>query len=131
MDNKQFLIKSKGEKAFHLAMKLAFTSEYDKIDEPKQRATHYFEHKEKGLVFLDSEDKSVNSVKLPVALDWQSAASLAWTWLAAQPTESFDDWIDHDGSMGHGFKVYNEDWGYVISRNAIIAVKPIWAWYGK
>jgi hypothetical protein len=130
MDNKHISIQSAGRHAFDLAFKVSFMSEYDK-EEPKAKATHYFEHKEKGLVFLWSEDKSVNSVKLPVALNWKGAAELAWQWLSDQPEENYQDYLDHDGSNGKGFRVYNEVWGHVISHYAIIAVLPIWAWHGK
>ena len=132
MDNKKVLIQCAGRTAFDLAMRVAFTTEYDKEnEEPRKKASHYFEHPEKGLVFLWSEDKSVNSSKLPVALDWKGSAELAWQWLDEQPTSKYQDYCDHDGSNSKGFKVYNEAWGHVISHYAIIAIVPIWAWHGK
>lgn len=130
MDNMRISVQSEGRNAFDLAVKLFFTGKYDK-GEPTKKATHYIEDPEKGFIFLWSEDKYNNSSKLPVALDWKGAADLAWTWLEQQPESAYKDYLDHDGSDGHGFRVYNEAWGHVKSHYALFAVEPIWAWYGK
>lgn len=126
MDNKHISITLGGRAAFDLAIKVAFMTEYDK-DEPLATATHYFEDEEKGLVFLWHEDKSVNSVKLPIPLDWKGTADLAWRWLEGQPNSAYKD----DGGNSRGFRVYNEGWGHVKSHYAIIAVLPVWAWHRK
>jgi len=130
MDNKRFLIQCAGRNAFDLAMKVAFITEYDDND-PKMKVSHYFEDPEKGLVFLWSEDKSVNSIKLPVDLNWEGAANLAWQWLQNQPNEKYQEDLDHAGSNSKGFRVYNEAWGHIKSHYAVVGIVPIWAWHGK
>lgn len=137
MDNREIDIKAEGRKSFDLAFQLFF--------EGHSKATHYFEHPEKGLVFLWHEDsfnlnkvgalpadKCTKANKLPYSMDWKAAADLAWGWLLEQPKEKYLDALDHDGSNGKGFRVYNESWTHVAgSHYGICAVQPIWAWYGK
>ncbi len=126
MDNRHISVQSQGRKAFELAFQLLFDNA------PGGKATHYFEDDKKGLVLLWHEDSNKNSIKLPSPLSWKGAADLAWEWLANQPEDKYQQYLDHDGSNGEGFKVYNEDWGHVAgSSYAILGVIPIWAWYGK
>jgi hypothetical protein len=126
MDNRHISIQSEGRKAFDLAFQLMFDNAAG------GKATHYFEDKEKGLVLLWAEDTSKKSIPLLTKLAWKEAADLAWTWLENQPKEQYRDYLDHDGSNNKGFKVYNESWGHVSgSFYAILAVLPVWAWYGK
>lgn len=135
MDNRHISVQSEGRKSFDLAVQLVFENA------PGGKATHYFEHSEKGLIFLWHEDKFLNPVgslvtkeasKLPYAMDWKAAADLAWGWLQERKHEEYREVLDHDGSNGKGFRIYNEDWGHVAgSFYAILAVLPVWAWYGK
>jgi hypothetical protein len=127
MDNRIISVQSHGRKAFDLAFELLFEN---------QKATHYFEHPQKGLVFLWAQDLRIDlpvSIKLPTPLTWQGAAELAWTWLMNQPDNKYqDDLDDYDVSNIKAFKVYNEDWGYVAdSRYGILGVVPVWGWLGK
>lgn len=130
MDNGVIDIRSEGRKCFDLAFQLFF--------DDHSKATHYFDHPEKGLIFLWHEDsfnvngQSVKANKLPYTMDWRAAADLAWGWLQEQKDDRYQEYIDHDGSMGRGFRVYNESWTHVAgSFYGILAVLPIWAWYGK
>ena len=156
MDNRLISIQSEGRKAFDLAFQLLFDNC------PGKKATHYFEHSKAGFILLWHEDKfasqekgesqqtkegfpgvhlptcrcswciMIPANKLPYPMGWQAAADLAWGWLTNQPEESYKDYLDHDGSDGKGFKVYNEDWGHVAgSHYAFLGVLPVWAWYGK
>jgi hypothetical protein len=126
MDNRHISVQSQGREAFNLAFQLLFDNAAGK------KATHYFEDPDKGLVLLWFEDKSRNSIPLLTPLSWKEAADLAWSWLSNQPTEKYREYLDHDGSNGKGFRVYNEDWGHVAgSHYGILAVLPVWAWYGK
>lgn len=142
MDNRIISIQSKGRKSFDLAFQIMFADTWN--DKKDQVATHYFEHPDKGLIFLWSDDKF--QIKLPdhgdfqtevaskllTPLGWKEAADLSWTWLLNQPENKYQDWIDHDGSMGKGFRIYNEDWGHVAkSHYAILGLVPVYAWYGK
>ena len=142
MDNKRINIASEGRKAFDLAFQLAFEGC------PGRKATHYLEHPTKGFllfwhedVFTDNEVNVANgnvtyvrtvAHKLPFAMDWKAASDLTWGWLSERKDDEYQDWCDHDGSDGHGFKIYNEAWGRIAgSAYAFMGVIPIWAWYGK
>lgn len=120
MDNRLISVQSEGREAFDLAFQLLFEDE---------KATHYLEHPEKGLIFLWHPEK--DSIKLPYAMYWRAAADLAWGWLQERGDEEYREFCDHDGSDGHGFRVYNESWNSVVSSYGILAVLPVWAWYGK
>lgn len=130
MDNKEISIQLAGRAAFDLAFKVAFMSEYDE-NNPKQKATHYVDHPEYGLILFWSNDKSYNSIPLPTPLNWEEAANLAWTWLTNLPKDRYEEYPDLDGSASQGFKVYNTIWASNGWSYAIIAVKPIWALHGK
>lgn len=125
MDNHKILIQSEGRAAFDLAFQLSLTGKYG-----VKKITHYLDDPEKGLILFYIE--SNNAIKLPVPLDWKGAADLAWAWLQNQDESVYDDLLDHDGSNGHGFRIYNDAWGRVGEYwHSVIAVIPIWAWYGK
>jgi hypothetical protein len=125
MDNRVISINSEGRADFDLAMQLMFGK--------NRSATHYIEHAEKGLIFFWTDPSSdLNANKLPYKMNWKAAADLAWGWLLEKKDSDYKEYLDHDGSNGHGFKVYNEDWGHVAGAwQAIAGVLPIWAWYGK
>lgn len=132
MDNEIISIQSEGRKSFDLAFQIFF--------EGKRlfKATHYAEVPGKGFVLFWSQDtvlakgSQIVASKLPYSMAWKAASDLAWGWLSERKDEEYTDWCDHDGSDGHGFKVYNEAWGRVADSNyGILAVLPVWAWYGK
>lgn len=132
MDNRHISIQSEGRPAFDLAFQLLFDNA------PGKKASHYFEHPDKGFIMLWHEDSFMIGIeqklanKLPYPMDWKSAADLAWGWITNQPKESYKESLDHDGSNGKGFMVYNEYWGHVAnSHYAFLGVLPVWAWYGK
>lgn len=124
MDNRLIIVQSESRKAFDMAFELLFESS------PSGKASHYIDDPKKGLVFLWLEEKGCS--KLPVALNAKQAAELAWTWLANKKDDEYHEYLDHDGSSHHGFKVYNEAWAKVGGYSySILAVLPVWAWYGK
>jgi hypothetical protein len=127
MDNRHISIQSEGRAAFDLAFQLLFDNA------PGKKASHYLEYPEKGFILLWHEDCTLKSAsKLPYPMGWKEAADLAWGWLQNQPNEKYEQYLDHDGSNGKGFLVYNEYWGHVAgSCYAFLGVKPVWAWYGK
>lgn len=69
------------------------------------------------------------ALKLPFKMDAQKASEFASGWL------SDIEWgrePDHDGSNGKGWRLFNDDWGHVGgSWQAIVAIQPAWAMYGK
>lgn len=143
MDNRHITIQSQGKDAFELSMKLLFDNA------PGGKATYYSEHPTYGFVLFWETESGVLSgaedwskkesdrvtspiVKLPYPMNCKAATEMVWEWLAQQPDSKYLEYADHDGSNGHGFKVYNEYWGHVgDSHYAIGAILPIWAWYGK
>ena len=126
MDNRLIIIQNEGREAFDLAFQLFFT---DKFKYPKPKTvTHYVDDPKKGLIFYEYSAPA-NASKLPVPLGFKQAADLAWTWLEAKDDKDYREYLDHDGSDGHGFKVYNEAWNKVDG--GLLAVLPVWAWYGK
>lgn len=136
MDNRHISVQSEGRVAFDLAFQLLFDNC------PGKKATHYFEHPNSGFLLLwhednfhlgtTSEPNKQPANKLPYPMGWKEAADLAWGWLLNQPKEKYEQYLDHDGSNGKGFLIYNEDWGHVAgSHYAFLGVKPVWAWYGK
>lgn len=123
MDNRLISIQSEGRKAFDLAFELFLNNE---------TATHYLDDPKKGLILFWGADVSHTYVKFPIPLNAKQAADLAWAWLSSKKDDEYLDWCDHDGSDGHGFKVYNEEWNKVGGMSySILAVQPVWAWYGK
>lgn len=124
MDNREISIKSKGRTAFDLAFQLMFDNAAG------GKATHYQELPGKGLVFFWSESSKAS--KLPYKMDWKAASDLAWGWLSEQPDSAYEGKIDFDGSLGKGSHVYNEAWGRIEGTSyGFLAVKPMWAWFGK
>lgn len=73
-----------------------------------------------------SEDGPLN---LPFKLDAKGAADFAQRWLTEQ---DFGREPDHDGHNKKGWRVITGNWGFVGNdRQAVCAVLPWWAAYGK
>ncbi len=144
MDNRHISIQTEGKKALELAMQLLWDNA------PGGKATHYCDHPTYGFVlFWDGDKKDLYEIdydgctpgaekikapiiKLPFAMDCKAATEMVWSWLQEQPKEKYRAELDHDGSNGRGFRIYNEYWGHIgDSHYAILAVLPVWAWYGK
>ena len=67
--------------------------------------------------------------KLPYAMQGRALVEFAWHWLL---TADYGRQPDHDGSNEEGWRVYNETWGHVGSSHyAFVAIRPVWAMYGK
>ena len=117
MDNFHFDMTSKGEMQLKKAMMLF---PYDKV-------IGYREDEEKGLIFYWSD--SPRTIKLPFPMNLDQAADFAAGWLEHA---SYGKEPDHDGDNGKGWRLYTEDWGHVDGEyQAFMAVKPVWAMYGK
>lgn len=129
MNNKHISVEHVSREAFDLTFNLFFMSEYS--NSVGQKATHWIDHPEKGLILLWGEDRHNNSVRLMSPLSWKEAADLSWAWLTNLPKDRYPKYPDIDGTVKKGYVIYNEAWGHVISHYAILAVKPSWALYGK
>lgn len=126
MDNFRIQITAHGDKTLKDAIALAFNA--DKT----QLTTHYAvrESKEgpKHLVFFWTGGGK-DAVQMAFKLDAEGAADFARRWLAEA---EYGEQPDHDGDNEKGWTVYNEAWGHVDGEwQAIIAVQPTWAMYGK
>lgn len=123
MDNFRLSVGSEGEGHFKAALRLAFDHS------PGQKATHYRVTKEYGLIFYWTDPKKEDVKELPYVMDYDAAVSFAWNWLK---TADYGHEPDHDGDNGEGFLIFNEDWGHVDHDHyAFVAIKPMWAMYGK
>jgi len=137
MDNRIISIQSEGRHDFNLGFQLMFGKS------AKLKATHYFEHPSKGFILLWNEYKwrfeqptgisnILSASKLPYAMGWEAASDLAWGWLQEREEDEYQEYLDHDGSDGKGFRIYNEQWGHVADCSyAILGLIPVHAWYGK
>jgi hypothetical protein len=118
MDNRRIDLSLTGKPDFELAMKLAVIG---------RKAIGYRVH-ENHLIFYWA--KSEKMTALPYGMEVDEVTNFAWGWLLKnKPSASRPD---HDGDNEHGFRIYNESWGHVFGEwEAIIAITPIWAMYGK
>lgn len=132
MDNRIFNVNGRldrgGEKLLEAAIDLAM-----RIDGHKVVAWRVTE--QSGLI-LDWHDGNPNCTKLPAALDSSQVMSIVLPWLqtdSAKKTklDKWDEDYDHDGHNGPGWRVYCGDWGHVEGHGAIVAIKPVFMWYGK
>lgn len=126
MDNKHIEVASEGKTDFEMAVKIA-CSNYKKIvgwtiyekDGPKNLVLHWA-----------IPDKNTTINKLPFEMSIEQAIEFAWGWLQKEPISYSEP--DHDGINGKGFEVFNEAWGKVNGDwSACVAIRPIWAMYGK
>ena len=118
MDNRKIDLHLEGKEDFELAMKLAMDvtmTEGYRID--------------KGMLILYKAD-SDRAIKLPYKMGVHETINFVWGWLQQNPPQEKEP--DHDGHNGRGFRIFNESWGQVGGEwQAFIAIKPIWAMYGK
>lgn len=107
---------------------------------PGNLATHYFIHKDFGLVLLWNEDSvSLSDAVVVKPLPPMSVDDFVMGWIKQTKPEDFstqDGWDkkydDSDVSNRKGFRMYNEDWGHVAgSFYGIVAIKPVYMWSGK
>jgi len=70
---------------------------------------------------------------LPYEMDFEAATHFAWNWLLTPAAGKMRGNVpDHDGDNGPAWLVYNEEWSHVDNDStALVAIKPIWAMYGK
>lgn len=127
MDNREIDIKSEGKEAFAKAVELLFDGA------PSGKATHWLEHDDTLVLFWhDEENPACSCTKLPYALNAKTAIDFCWNWLQQKDEDQYKEYLDHDGSNGKGFRVFNESWGKVFGHHySFMGVQAIWAWYGK
>lgn len=123
MDNRKFLIQTKGKEALHHALMLAFDGA------PGDKATHYKVH-DGDLLLLWSEDK--DAIKLPFTLNRENVVEFVWNWLQnAEKKEKYPE-SDYVWNLKGGFKLTTNEWGFdEESRYAFVRVSAVWVWCGK
>lgn len=130
MDNFKLDITCRGKEAFQKAMALAFhnhtKAEAIRVD-PKKGLIFYW-HAEAGREAL-----SAGYTKLIFKHDANAATDLAWNWLLNVPDEEYQEYLDLDGSLTKGWRVYNQQWGKIEGEGdySFVAIQPVWAWMGK
>lgn len=81
------------------------------------------------LTFFKYAYKENGVVQFPFAMDCDGMADFARRWLAEA---NYGKQPDHDGDNGKGWCVYTDIWGMVDGcHSAFVAVRPVWACYGK
>jgi hypothetical protein len=121
MDNFTIEVWSDSKTDFALAMQIAFRN--------SKKCVGYRIDKEKGLVLMSSKRDIPAYVALPYEMNLEQTIEFAWGWIKANRPEGSAP--DHDGDNNHGFKMLTNGWGQVDSYQEFIAIKPIWAMYGK
>lgn len=119
MDNFFIEVQAQGKAQFKDAMELGFRT---------HKAIGYRIDATRGLVLYWVKCEGIT--ELPYEMCAAEAIEFAWGWLQKQrPTEPKPDL---DGDIENGFKVYTETWGQLRGEyQAFLAIKPIWALYGK
>lgn len=141
MDNREISIKSEGHEALVLALKLIFDNAaggkavafriFPAKGDPSSEYRRDRDNYQPPTLVLYWHDEDGASPLL-ARMGPEEIANLVQAWLDDQPETMWGDYLDHDGSMGRGFRVFNEDWGHVFNSSyAICGIQPIWAWYGK
>lgn len=128
MDNFRFDITAEGDDALAAAIAVAFAQK------GRGPAVTHYAMIEGVLIFFwcYSTCDCKEAQTLPFKLDAVGTTDFARRWLAQLPRSAYGKEPDHDGSNGLGFRVFNEAWGHVKHhRQALLAVEPAWAWYGK
>jgi hypothetical protein len=96
------------------------------------KATHWKEEQHNGtkrLVLAWAEPSSEGWQPLPTIMNAKQATPVIQAWLDAQDRGEV---ADFDGSVGRGFRVYNESWGHIGHEwQAFVAIEAVWAYYGK
>lgn len=149
MDNHEIDIRSEGREAFDHALAIFMgdqmggykTATHFAIIPPgtkwpdQHEKSDVCDEKAPTFVLFWSEPRDWNLTQvnpLPYKMKADKAGELIWGWLLERPQEEYAEWMDHDGSMGRGFRMWNEAWTHVGgSGYGICAVRPIFAWYGK
>lgn len=132
MDNKHIDLTLEGKTNFERAMQIACSSHtsivgwtiYETESEDKKTK---FKHL---VLHWCIPDRNTTINKFPFEMDTKQATEFAWGWLDKEPVAYGQP--DHDGDNGKGFHLFNESWGHVAGDwSAFVAIKPIWAMYGK
>ena len=123
-DNHVISITGRTEEDFKKALSFFFRKDTDKVNSYTYTVKH-------GLIlFQDGTDIGLDATVLPYPMDYNAATDFAWNWWKQARVEEKEP--DHDGNNEKGWRIYNEAWTHINGRwEALVAIKPIWAMYGK
>jgi len=118
---------------FELALKLCFTSEYEK--DKLETVIAYRIHNNTMYLYsyISSDQKNTAEIiKFPYTMSLEQVTVFVWGWLEnIKPTEEKPD---TDGTVKQGFTITTDgtDWrGGSGFYGSFIAIKPTWLVYGK
>lgn len=133
MDNFHVDITSEGHEQLVLAIQILWG-----VRLTPRTATHYRVDAAKGLIFYWMDpyaggSRKVEPARAVIPLPFPMKADLAVPFIEAWLNQAdYGREPGHDGSNGHGFRAYVEEWGRVKGEDcSFAAFKPQWAWYGK
>jgi hypothetical protein len=127
MDNKSIELKLEGKANFIHAMEIACSSHRKTVG---WSIWEEGEKKIRCLVLHWTASSAKNINLLPYEMSVDQVIEFAWGWLEKEPVGHNQP--DHDGDNGKGFHMFTHSWGMVNSDyTAFVAIKPIWAMYGK
>jgi hypothetical protein len=134
MDNIVFNVNGSSKGQLLATIKLALMSQYH--DDKEQTVAAWKIDPKKGFILYWSDSSGAN--KFPVPLSSDEITDIVWKWLKSEEGEKFptlgkwDINMSHDGHNKRGFRVYTEDWGQVDGDSySIVAIRPVYCWYGK
>ncbi len=132
-DNRVFDVNGETHEELRLAFRLAFAQEGRNT-----KSKYWTFDKKSGLILHWYVSDASKANILPVPLDAEASADLAWQWLKSSEeakTVELNGWFsdaDHDGSNSLGWRAYVDNWGHVGGwTGTIIAVTPSYLWHGK
>lgn len=125
MDNFNFDITWEGKERFIEILRLVLRSQ------GSGKISHYFVTESHGLILCWTGGQGLTP--LPYVMDTDTVINFAWGWLNSEEARRMlGSEPDHDGDNGYGWRLFNESWGRVAGRwEAVIAIQPVWAIYGK
>jgi hypothetical protein len=128
--NNDIKITYRGKHVFDLAMKLAFTSEYENAKPETVVGYEIFDNS----IYLYSycfEPESGNVTQFPYKLSLAEILPFVWGWL--QTVKPSGQYPDTDGSVEQGFTITTDgtDWRGSKKHGSFIAIRPEWIIYGK
>lgn len=143
MDNFQMTVTSEGKADLRRALAIAFRVTDDR---PGTEARAYMIHPDRGMVLfdffergaLDPEGSKYMGEELhpfPHGYTHEQALAFVSGWLASAEAEEYraDLLEDSDAAMvTTGWRVSVGKWGRIGDMpHSFVAIRPVWAWYGK
>jgi len=137
MDNQIFNVNGRGQRRLEKAIALWYDPNDYLLDADRLSFQGYCIDPKYGFIlFKHVSDYDKKATKFPTAINLEIVVGMVWAWLKSDDRQPipFGKWendIDTDGSTELGWRVYVEDWGHVGEFRNVVAIKPVYLWYGK